>query len=285
MTAETSLDGDVAVRVMERPLAMLVRLVADGLVGALALAAIVLCWRRLGGGLSHPLGLPALAAFAVIVATLAAAARSARRYQRAACDDYSWQKTKAAAVSVCVVATGLAVSLPGSSVAGLAVLWSVLAVEESWAWLPAARRRQFRIAVPAWRRRPVTCDAGSRPMKQHGQDGRATLLLLDPPATADVLQQLTRSRSAEGVETLSGWLRVPLAAGQRSTSVHVAFCPPFATTPKASLQQVDGPPARIKTVQLLPFGARFDVKLASVTEAATVLLLQFSARAEMPGER
>jgi hypothetical protein len=73
---------------------------------------------------------------------------------------------------------------------------------------------------------------------------------------------------------------VPLSAGQRSSSVHVAFCPPFARTPKVALQQLDGPPARIRTVQLLPYGVRFDLKLAAVSEAAQSLLLEFSAQSE-----
>ena len=67
-----------------------------------------------------------------------------------------------------------------------------------------------------------------------------------------VVQQLTRSRAANGTEEISGWLRTSFAAGQRTASVHVAFCPPLGATPELSVEQIDGPEARIKTAQVLP---------------------------------
>jgi hypothetical protein len=108
---------------------------------------------------------------------------------------------------------------------------------------------------------------------------------LDRPPDRDVVQQLTRARAPDGSETLSGWLRVQLAAGQRNASVHVAFCPPFARTPKATLELLDGPEARVKTVQLLPYGARFDLKRTTPAEVSETLLLQIAAVAEPPAER
>ena len=67
-----------------------------------------------------------------------------------------------------------------------------------------------------------------------------------------VSQQLTRSQTADGVEELSGWLRIAFVAGQRTGSLHVAFCPPFVTTPELAVEQLDGPEARLKTAQLMP---------------------------------
>ena len=58
----------------------------------------------------------------------------------------------------------------------------------------------------------------------------------------------------------------------------MAFCPPFAATPELEVEQLDGPEARIKTAQLLPYGARLDLKLAAAAEEPTSVLLQFSAR-------
>ena len=101
-----------------------------------------------------------------------------------------------------------------------------------------------------------------------------------PPAgipAEEVLQQLTRSRTADGGELLSGWLRVDLAAGQRTANLHVAFCPPFARVPRISVQQIGGPEARVKTAQSLPYGVRFDVKVAEEGSEASILLLQFAA--------
>ena len=76
-----------------------------------------------------------------------------------------------------------------------------------------------------------------------------------------------------------------LAAGQRTASVHIAFCPPFAQTPEVSAEQTAGPPARLKTVQVLPYGARFDLKLAAACPESADVLLEFIAEcrpAEQP---
>ena len=105
------------------------------------------------------------------------------------------------------------------------------------------------------------------------------------PATLsdeDITQQLVRSRSADGSEILSGWVRVSLAAGQRTASVHVAFCPPFARTPILTVDQIAGPPGRVKTIQLLPYGTRFDLKLPQSNEKPSSVLLQFSAQSKPP---
>ncbi len=91
-------------------------------------------------------------------------------------------------------------------------------------------------------------------------------------------QQLTRSLAADGVEQISGWLRMPFAAGQRSGNLHVAFCPPFATTPELTVEQLGGPEVRIKMPQILPYGVRLDLKLVAPAEEPTAVLIQFSAR-------
>ena len=78
---------------------------------------------------------------------------------------------------------------------------------------------------------------------------------------ADVLQQLTLRTTAEGGQELSGWLRMPLTAGQRTGSLHVAFCPSFDQMPQVQAEAVSGPDCRIKAAQVLPYGARLDVKL------------------------
>ena len=99
----------------------------------------------------------------------------------------------------------------------------------------------------------------------------------------EVTQQLTRSTAADGTEELAGWLRIPFAAGQRTGSVHVAFCPPFARTPELSVEQIDGPEARLKTTQVLPYGARLDLKLHAASESPASVVLQFAAWVEKTG--
>jgi hypothetical protein len=102
-----------------------------------------------------------------------------------------------------------------------------------------------------------------------------------PPA--EVLQQLTRSQAADGTEELFGWIRLPFAVGQRTGCIHVAFCPPLCVTPEVTVEQIEGPDARIKTAQLLPYGARFDLKLAAAAESSTTVVLQFLARTPRKG--
>lgn len=258
----------------------LVRSAAAGLVGLLTLAAVLVSWRRLDGGLSRPLELPGLVLVAVGVAVLAAAGRAACRYPVSTRTPGRRDWVPAVTVSAAVVAVGLAVGVPGTSTAGLVLLWTILAAEELGAWLGSFLRRRGQNPDL----KPAGC--GRRDVVQDAKFPTPTAQLPTPnsqlptPPDADVLQQLTRSRAAGGGETLAGWLRVGLSAGQRSTSVHVAFCPPFARTPKVAIQQLDGPTARIKTVQLLPYGARFDIKLSTVSEAAESMLLQFSAENE-----
>jgi hypothetical protein len=99
-------------------------------------------------------------------------------------------------------------------------------------------------------------------------------------SSEEITQQLTRSTAADGTEEIAGWLRVAFAAGQRTASVHLAFCPPFARMPELSVEQIDGPTARIKTAQVLPYGARLDLKLQAAGEMPEDVMLQFSARVE-----
>jgi len=280
MPADSLVSADAEFRGarVERPAVDLLRWTAAGLLGALAMAALVLCWRRLGGGLSRPLALPAMAVLALAVAVLAAAGRTARRFSGLDVPARRLDWPTATAVSAAVLGSGAAVSLPGTSPAALAVLWVVLVGGECWAWLRGVHgRRRVRLGTAAAAREPGGQEGAPA---RSAEFARQAIAAKDDPPEADVLQQLTRSRSLRGGETLSGWLRVPLSAGQRSASVHVAFCPPFSRTPKAAITQLEGPPARIKTVQLLPFGVRFDLKLASASQRCESLLLQFSAQSE-----
>jgi hypothetical protein len=99
-----------------------------------------------------------------------------------------------------------------------------------------------------------------------------------PELPEDVVQQLTRVQAADGSERLTGWLRVAFLPGQRLGSAHVAFCPPFEQTPEVVVQQLGGPDARIKTAQVLAYGARLDLKLAAEVEQPVTVLLRFVAR-------
>jgi hypothetical protein len=261
----------------------------------LLLVSLLLAARRLAGALTQALALPTLLLVAGALVGLAVLVRLAIRFTLG---KRAWSRSDLAvgvALSIALVTMAAALSLPGTWWTGLLAMWGLVALEEAWAWgrwpqTPGSGRhvaprdepiggsgkeppggevdsdqREFRVDPP---------HEGVRPAESMPPE-------TDEPPDEEVTQQLTRSRAADGSETLSGWLRVVLAAGQRNTNLHVAFCPPFLRTPHVSVDQVDGPETRIKTVQILPYGARCDLKLAgSGTESPSVVLLRLTARCE-----
>src|SRR5690606_6396471 len=93
----------------------------------------------------------------------------------------------------------------------------------------------------------------------------------------EVLQQWTRSRLPDGSEQILATLRAELAAGQRTASIHLAFCPPLAELPELEFEQVDGPDARIQQGELFRHGARLDVRLAEPTATACSVVIELAA--------
>jgi hypothetical protein len=100
----------------------------------------------------------------------------------------------------------------------------------------------------------------------------------EPPA--DVMQQLTLRTTADGAQELTGWLRMNLAAGQRTGTLHVAFCPPFDRPPVVEAEATSGPNCRIKAAESLPYGARLEIKLNSPATEDESLLIWFFASEE-----
>jgi hypothetical protein len=90
-------------------------------------------------------------------------------------------------------------------------------------------------------------------------------------------QQLTRADLADGSDRLAGWLQATFEPGERTATVHVAFCPPFAEVPKVTVRQTSGPATRIKPGQTLTHGVRLELKLNFASRAAERVLVEFSA--------
>lgn len=260
---------------------------AVGGAGFLLSAGCLLVVRRAAGALAQPLSLPALLVVAVALVAAAVAVRLGRRIsvERAAPRRVD---PIGVAVSAAVLLVGGSLSLPGTSSIGLALFWLILAAEEVWAWRPAWPPGKQALAPAAFESSVqessdtepggVEVDREESPLAA-AEDWDESLVEDEPPGD-EVIQQLTRSRMPDGSETLAGWLRVGLAAGQRNTNVHVAFCPPFSRTPQVSIEQLDGPETRIKIVQVLPYGVRCDLKLAGASDTPSMILLQVSVHAE-----
>jgi len=273
MTAEPSVNasGAVGVGPWERTAEEFRRWSAGTLIALLCGAAVLVGWRRLASALREPLGTPVLL---MVGALMVMTVVGIRILWRRAAAQTRWRSDWLPMIlpTGAMVALGAALSLPETAAGGLAAFWALLLGEELWAWRPLKWRKLPRKqSVP----RPVRTD----PPHVAAPHPAAVTSFEEMPA-ADVLQQLTRSQADDGSEQLAGWLRMPFSAGQRTASVHVAFCPPFAKTPQVMVEQLDGPPARIKTAQLLPYGARLDLKLSAMSEDADSVLLQFFARSQ-----
>ncbi len=258
---------------LARPIAELARWMGVVLAAVLLAAAMVLCWRRVAGALSAPLGPAALLLVATLLAAVALGARLAWEYGAGRERTSLAARSVALSLSAALLAIGAMLSLPGTSAGGLSVFWAILAAEECWAWGWAGRRR---LARGRWSWPAIHIKRTDAPQRFEPRRTESAPVADAPPAE-EVTQQMVRSLAPDGGELLAGWMRVPMALGQRSTSVHLAFCPPFSRTPRVKVEQLEGPRARIKTVQLLPYGARFDLKLAAQSETAEIVLLRFSA--------
>ncbi len=268
---------------------------ATSILVLMGLVGVVLLWRRMAGALGQPLPGATLVGLGVLLAGTTLAVRwlwwwdlrdgTLRRLDRL----IPWCPTAA------LLLIAVAVSVRGSWPTGLVLFWSTLALEEGAAglWMRRKRRREAlgsgASGESSWR---VDQAQSPAPHAVLTPASAAATAVGDRPATMDlpaaaslgetvpgdqVTQQFIRFHSAEDGDVFSGWLRLAVPAGSRTMSVHVAFCPPFSRAPAVQVEQVDGPPGRIHTVQVLPYGARLDVKLSQASEEATVVLLRFAA--------
>ena len=279
MAAEPSVNATAAAAVgpWDRPAAELRRWSAGTLVGLLWCAALLIGWRRLAGTISIPLQPVLLLAVGGLVAVAAAGVRLARRSLPGQPESSQPDCLIPLLVSAAVLVSGAAVSLPGTDPWGLAAFWAMLVGEELWAWRPATWR-----SPPGGRKaRPLSRWAGVGAAERPAVHGRPAAVTEGVPA-GDVLQQLTRSQAPDGSEQLCGWLRAPFAEGQRTATVHLAFCPQFARTPELTVEQHHGPEILRINQTVFSFGARLDLKLSAAAEGPLDVVLRFSARSKPP---
>jgi hypothetical protein len=244
---------------------------------ALLVAGAATTWcRRWAKAIEQPLDWPELLLAGAVAACTGIAVRILLRWPaagvpRAAVRRFDW------VVSGGLVAWGAALSVSGTRPGGLALFWAILLCEESWAWGNVVRLNVRFAAFRAFGRSRQASTGAPQP-----REGRWDGLMPGPPPPlpGDVLQEFVRTRQPDGAEVLTGRIRVSLAPGQRNVPVHLAFCPPFASIPRITVAQRQGPPGRIKEVQVLPFGARLDVKLAQASQTPAAVLLEIAVRSD-----
>ena len=181
------------------------------------------------------------------------------------------------APGICLLLLGIAVSSPEMPPAALVLVWLFICAEEGF--LMYRERANFRWQWPS------RSAAAQHPSPRPLSDPAPTVTQLSDQADGEIpthaTQSMLRTRDAD-TEEISGTLRTDLRPGERTVYAHVGFCPPLAATPRIEAEQTDGPEATIKLGQVLPHGARFDVRLQSASEEAVRVELAFHAVAQEP---
>src|SRR5262245_54314367 len=236
-------------RMSERQIAALA---AWTLLVVLALVAVVLVVRRIGGALVQPLGLAGLMATAVACVGMAAIVR--RSLCRAGFVLSSRESVRRKELLICLAITVItisilaAVTLPGTPAAAAGVGWFLVVACEAASWLLALRRRRSVV------------------------QSESTLQEEEPKLPANLLQQVTRVLDETGGESVHAVLRAVVPAGDRQGTVHVAFCPPLVQAPQLVAHALDGA-ADVRITQAETFGARLELRLpATAAEDQGVLV-------------
>lgn len=190
-----------------------------------------------------------------------------------------------------LVALVVAISVPGSSAWGVLGSVAIVIATESLAWVVAKKGSVLESISPRFLANEVLPSRVpvARPSR-NGYTGRHPRLAPDLRAAPNrrrggqapgerLFQRMTRTRGPDGVETARGELVVEFEKGQRVAMAHVAFCPPFFQAPTSLLQQGKGPSARLRTGQVLAYGARIEIKLEQPADGATAISVDFEFRA------
>jgi hypothetical protein len=151
--------------------------------------------------------------------------------------------------TVITVLFAIACSFPGNRIVDWLVWLPVLALDR---WL------QSRLAAVT----PARVSAGDTGLQAEQQ-----------------IQQITRFRATDGSEAIRGTLVAELAAGERSTTVYAAFCPPIEHLPVVQANLAGDSAATVKVAQLLHNGAQFDVRLSQPATGKRYVTIEFVADA------
>jgi membrane protein implicated in regulation of membrane protease activity len=73
-------------------------------------------------------------------------------------------------------------------------------------------------------------------------------------------QQITRSKTTEGLDRLDGTFWAEFPAEAMTAAVHVSFCPAFERVPTVQVFPINEPDAQLRIISPKTFGVRVDVK-------------------------
>jgi hypothetical protein len=264
------------------PLATLFQVVLAATAAMMMVVSTWLAVRRVGGQLQEPFSLVSLLAAGLVGAALVSVLRLGWLHT-----GFRPQRFKSTVTalwflpSVSFLLLAFALSIPGTSSVALTCFWMiVLLLESGWAWhLWRVLRNRRRVAVPVTSDGPAVATATNRHTDSTSGSGEAALVETgNASLPTEICQQLTRTSAEQDGDTIAGVLRTSFLPGERSRSLHVAFCPPMIGRPRVDVVQLSGPKARVKAAEVQSFGARFDLRLPAESTTNQTVLIQFAAR-------
>jgi len=243
------------------------------LLGLLLVVALVLVLRRTAGGMTTPLSPAILLLCGLVAAAISISIRTL--HSTSAADSEPLKTFWRIAPTLAVVLIASSLSIPGTRAGGLFFLWMCTALGEiagqmiSQSRADAITARLSLAADPAQLLQTDTAPASFEAKAFSDQHQTE-------PDDPELWQRFTRCRSEQGHELLSGWLRVDFAPGERTKFAHVAFCPPLLRKPECEIE-LDDDQVTASVAQVLPQGARFEVKLRQAAVEPTSIPLQWVA--------
>ncbi|MCA9221146.1 MAG: hypothetical protein KDA71_12520, partial [Planctomycetales bacterium] len=174
-----------------------------------------------------------------------------------------------------VFAASAAAELASSRLA-VAGVWAIALVVEAsclmWLFRLASRRPLTRSqsddSSPSQIAEANSCDVTS----VVAADEMATAPIVDFASLTELIQQQSRERTQAG-ERAWGHLRANVAAGQRTVSLHVAFCPSLESAPQVEAKVIAGPSSSVKVAEAQPYGLRLEIRIgATPSEPAEVIV-------------
>lgn len=160
--------------------------------------------------------------------------------------------------------------VPGVSAVALACAWAIVVAGEAISWFYLHRREsEASVAAPS-----VPAAAAAAAAVERSE------LTVEPEG--DIFQELTRTRSADGSETLSATVRIDFPVGDRLQVVHLAFCPPLGRMPQLEVEQQDGAEVELRTTTVQTFGARIEARLTAASDEPQSAIVQIYAATELP---
>ena len=227
--------------------------------------------RRFWGGLQSAPSLPALVAVAFMLAVLSSVVHCGT--QLLCHKDSAAYRAAQGLLPLSLAIAVFSICLPSSSVFAILLIVVVLGSEELFWLVRPALLRDRTNRRPA-KRQPDPVQIVVHENKQAaGKDFVADF-------SPEVIRRIERTRGPAGEDICRGQIRSEFFPGQRTAEIHLEFCPPFHTSPVLHIEQIEGPEALVKATQVLPYGARLEVRLARSGSERFETRIEFSAIVE-----